>query len=353
MLKLNKVDDVEKIAHSRERSRRPLAEVRYFLRDRGAAILNGLTLLVGVSIFFYHFIAPISEAGLVEIVVGFFILFSLNAWCERVTTIADIEKKIGAIRERAKGISSQIVSVHAHALQVSNFLRGSDFNNKLRTTVMGSNKLLRTLDRAGIDGAYKELREVGLAEKIRKADSVRILSNWVGDLAALGPAFVGAVGHGCKIRILILQHDSAYAKMRSLELTDGADDEIVGKQISGEILEFSRLFNNNPILRGNVVVRAYNAHPVMCLFAYDEVRLIGLFWRKELVMNTPFLKVVENTDRGILAGLDDGRNRTTDDKSVSKMVDEHFESIWEDKDTRFITLINGEPTYVASESEAW
>lgn len=51
----------------------------------------------------------------------------------------------------------------------------------------------------------------------------------------------------------------------------------VSSQIASEILQFAHLFGNHPELKRPIVVRACDRSPALCLFAYDRIRLRGLF----------------------------------------------------------------------------
>jgi hypothetical protein len=318
-----------------------------FLRSHIAAVLEFVTAVAAIAAILAHFFVSIPEATFVELTLGILALLAITSLAERATKMADVERKVDEV-------DTKIAAVDGETREIGSFLRGPTFDRKLTTAVAEANSLLRRFQRAGIKGAYEYLSIANLVPSIRRAYSVRILSNWVGGLNELGDALTRAAANNCNIRILILRHDSEYARTRSLELSRGGDDEFVANQIANEISQFDQLFKNHPETKNRILVKAYDASPTLCLFAYDKIRLIGLFWRGELVMNTPFLKV-----HGEMLAPD-GRNghnghaySTGVRTAVTVRIDEHFESLWCDPETRFIRLVNGKPDYVDSADDAW
>lgn len=318
-----------------------------YLRSHVAMVFEIVTVAAGAAVFVTNFFVTLSEATLVDVTVGVLVLLAASSLAERVTKLADMESKIDKV-------GYALETTRAQAEHIQSFLAGKQFDTKLATALADTSANLRRLQTTGIKGAYEVLRISDLAPNMRKALSIRVLSNWVGGLNELGEAFAWAASLGCEIRILVLRHNSQYARLRSLELSRGTDGTFVQQQIAGELNQFHLLYEKYPYLRKAMVVKAYDTSPTLCLFSYDRVRLIGLFWRGELVMNTPFLKVVGDlpTKSGT-SGADGGAYGNGVRTSLTTRIDEHFESLWNDPGSRFIRIVNGEPDYVESEADAW
>ncbi|MFD9960729.1 DUF5919 domain-containing protein [Amycolatopsis sp. NPDC059020] len=305
-------------------------------------IFEFITATVGIAAFLAHFFVSISEESLVELTLGILALLAVTSLLQRVTKMADVERKVDEVDAMLTNLSLEIKGI-------ATFFRGREFTNKMTAAVGDTSSLLRRFRHTGIEGGYDSLRVSDLVPNMRKAYSIRVLSNWVGGLNELGDTLVKAAANDCDIRILILRHDSQHARSRSLELSRGADESFVQNQIATEILQFDHLFRNHPEARHKIQVKAYDASPTLCLFGYDKVRLIGLFWRGELVMNTPFLKV-----HGEMASSTNGFAHPNEIRtSITERIDEHFESLWSDPSAKYIRVANGKPEYVDSFSEAW
>jgi hypothetical protein len=104
------------------------------------------------------------------------------------------------------------------------------------------------------------------------------------------------------------------------------------------------MIGEDPVIRENLVLRAYDGSPVLYLVAYDDTRLLGLFWRNRMTIQTPLLELV-------------GHRRTdtkTDRRSeVVKLVDAHFDDVWNDPRTKYVKLVGQEPEYVEKAADIW
>jgi hypothetical protein len=280
-----------------------------------STVFELLTVGLGMVAFVWSTFFEVSVDALVPIVVAILASLAITTLLERVTKLAKLDRKVDDVVKKTAEIPERVVEA-----------------------ISSINSQVTLFRNSGITGGCETLDWHDLAKRMENAKSIRILSNWVGALSELGPTFVRAANRECEIQILVLQHNSEYAKQRSIELSHGTFPDFVQSQIASEIEQFAKLYRENPILKRYMTVKAYNICPVMCLFAYDDIRLLGLFWRGEYVMHSPFLEL-------------DGR--TAQRSAVIQRIDKHFRMIWDDVNTRYIRWGDKKPEYVVYKKQAW
>lgn len=307
-------------------------------------LLPDIIAVAGTSVvFIVAAVTDINSAVLVQAVCGALVLFSTTLLIIRATTfskmdstLTELSKDIGADGPIRKEIDKHSVDLH----ELAEFLTGGGLDGKLLEAATTANGYLRNFERVGIVGAYPTLGEVNLGEEMRRAkESVRIISTWTGCLIQLSEPLLEKARNGCDIRILILRHDSQFATLRGLEL-DPNDKDSASRQIATEICEFNRLFHDNKDVKAKLRVKAFDARPTMCMFAHDDVRLIGSLWPRINAMDGPVVRAVGAGDRVLST-------------SLGLIADREFERLWDDEKTRYINVVNGVPYYTELPEEAW
>jgi hypothetical protein len=307
-------------------------------------LLPDILAVAGTSVvFIVAAVADIDNAVLVQATCGALTLFATTLLIVRATTfpkmdstltkLADDVGEDGAIR---KGIVKQSADLD----RLMTFLTEGGLDGRLLEAATTANGYLHNFERVGIVGAYPTLGEVNLGEEMRSAkESVRIISTWTGCLIQLSEPLLEQARNGCDVRILILRHDSPFAAIRGLEL-DPYDKDCASRQIATEICEFNRLFHDNKDVKTRLRVKAFDARPPMCMFAHDDIRLIGSLWPGINAMDGPVVRAVGDGDRFLST-------------SLGLIADREFERLWDDDKTRYIKVINGVPHYTESREEAW
>lgn len=307
-------------------------------------LLPDIIAVVGTSVvFIVASVTDINNAVLVQAVCGALVLFSTTLLIVRATTFARMDSTLTKLAEdigEDGAIRREIDRQSADLDGLRTFLTGGGLDGKLLEAATTANGYLRNFERVGIVGAYPTLGEVNLGEEMRSAEeSVRIISTWTGCLIQLSEPLLEKARNGCDVRILILRHDSQFATLRGLEL-DPNDKDSASRQIATEICEFNRLFHDNKDVKTRLRVKAFDARPTMCMFAHDDVRLIGSLWPRINAMDGPVIKAVGDGDRVLST-------------SLGLIADREFERLWDDDKTRYINVVNGVPYYTELPEEAW
>jgi tetratricopeptide (TPR) repeat protein len=291
-----------------------------WIRSNPSLAFEFLTAGLGIVAFVVSIFAVISQAALVSITIALLALLSVSALLQRVTTLEHVDRRVAAVYE---------------------FLHQGALERAVRSGAYLAIESSKSLDAAGIGLAYENLTKVDLTGELGSATrSIRILSNWVGVLAEVGDTLVRKAREGCSVQVLILQHTADYARMRSVELGWPADE--VPRQIEGELRRLNALLGHaDDDLRSSLQVRAFDSRPPVCMFAYDDVRLIGIFWPRLDAMNGPFIRV---------SGNGGGKSTTP---PLAAIADDQFNRLWAAPSTKYVRLLAGEPEYVVEEDQAW
>ncbi len=220
------------------------------------------------------------------------------------------------------------------------FLNDGTLDDRLLHAATVANGYLHAFARTGIVGTYPALSEVDLAEEMRCAsNSIRITASWTGCLISLGEVLTEKARAGCDVRILILRHNSEFARLRGLEL-DPTNELGASRQIATEMCEFNRLFRHHPDVKARLRVKAFDGRPTMCMFARDDTRLVGALWPGINAMDAPVVRVTGDGDASL-------------SNSLGRIADSEFERLWDDERTLYITVVDGEPQYTELAEMAW
>jgi hypothetical protein len=296
-----------------------------------------------VVVFIVAGVTTLGNDALVQATCGILALMSMSLLIVRVTTLSRMEDALTELVERVGDhgeIRRRLARQDTELLGVKDFLTNGALDEKLLVAATTANGYRHGFERVGMVGSYPTLSEVDLADEMRGArESIRITASWTGCLITLGETLVEKARNGCDIRVLILRHNSEFARLRGLEL-DPANELCVTRQIATEMCEFNRLFRHHPELRDKLRVKAFDGRPPMCMFAHDETRLIGSMWPGINAMDGPVDRVVGDGDPFL----------TT---SLGRIADREFERLWNDERTLYITVVDGEPQYTELADKAW
>jgi hypothetical protein len=308
-----------------------------------------ITAGVGMVAFVAAFFVAIPDQALVQITIALLALLAVTSLLQRVTTIDSIKSNLLELQRyvtqgRAKSLDEQLrrtnSSIVAPMEEIRQFLRDGELDRRLEKSATASNAILENLQGAGIHWAYETLGDVSIARELGKANTrIRILSNWVGCLNEIGETLIRKAESGCRVDVLVLQHSSEFAQIRSMEL-GWKESLAVSRQISGELETIDRLLSEHPAAKAFLTVKAFDARPPVCIFAYDDTRFMGNFWPRVNAMDGPFLKVL---------GSPEGETSTL----LSRIVDSQFDELWNAKKTRYVRLVGSKPSYVDSVDLAW
>ncbi|WP_156993527.1 hypothetical protein [Pseudonocardia acaciae] len=321
--------------------------IRPFLRKNLVYLPDIVAVAAAIAVFIKANVTSISNETLVQTASGLLALMVMTLLILRVTKIEKMDdglsviqrevKRSGALEERLSSNTSRIAT---RLSEIARFLEGGSLDERLRATALSSNSSLQNFHAAGITHVHASLQEVDLVDEFGRARrSIRIISTWVGCLLSLGEVLVAKAREGCEIRILVVQHTSTFARLRSLELDPGNEDT-APRSIANELCEFNRIFHQHPDVKGKIQVKAYDARPPMCLFSYDHTRLLGSLWPGVNAMDGPFIRVVGEGDPSVQLTL-------------GRLADSAFERVWNDRTTCYVRVIDGVPEYTDRPELAW
>jgi CheY-like chemotaxis protein len=146
----------------------------------------------------------------------------------------------------------------------------------------------------GIKGIFEGFDAGKFWERARTAKrSIRILDTWTGQLEITRPLREAAT-RGVSIQILLLNPNSkqAWYRMRDLSTKPGDTPPQQARYIIRNELE--RLFElcQDSEVNGNIDVRVYDALPTACIYGFDDVNIVGTYWRGLSNIESTLLEVV-------------------------------------------------------------
>ncbi|HJQ27960.1 MAG TPA: DUF5919 domain-containing protein [Rubrobacter sp.] len=199
--------------------------------------------------------------------------------------------------------------------------------------------ILEEARESGVDSIYSSLPD-GIEKKFQQASSIRVLQTWIGNLDRIADSLRKAANNNCTVQILLLDPNSVQARYRS---KDQGENETAAKQrIEINLNHLERLMSE-PNTRGNIEVRTYDATPTMTIYGYDNIDIVGLYWRKKAAISFPQLMVnrqkgqerpglwpkeQEGTGLWSRFGRSSGENGEAEQPYFAQAVREHFEDLW-------------------------
>ncbi|GAA4878532.1 hypothetical protein [Actinomycetospora straminea] len=255
------------------------------------------TAVVGLVVFVAQFFRDFSQNTLVGITIGLLALLAITGLIERITRLEDLDTKITAVH--------QAVSTGSLARSVAD-------------AVTRDAELETRLAEVGVADASPNLARTSWTEEVRRATSVRVLASWTGPGNDLAEALKGAVTKGATARLLLLDPDSDHAAQRSAEL--GKASSFATDQIRAELQNWDWNCETSPALEA-VETRLYDGNPVVYLIGYDDVILLRLFWRKQMAVHAPFLRLRLTPEE-------------PGGRTLAQLADRHFEDLWQNSRPR-------------------
>jgi Domain of unknown function (DUF5919) len=292
-----------------------------WLKEQGGALLSVITVAAGLTAAIADFFVTIPADKLTTLTVALLALLAGSSLWER--------------RVRIDRIDDRTTATHA-------YLSSGSMVEDVTRAVNPGYETLEHFQTAGLTRVYENLGEAGLVAKLRAARSIRILATWMGNRNEVNGVLAERARQGCKVQVLLLQHDSEYARLRSREIGYGNDDHASG-EICADLSDFQRLCQDTKVA-ANLEVKAYDGSPVTYMVAYDNTRLLGYFWRKRPSVETPYFE---------LSGSKPEEGGRDERSAVVKMIDEHFDNVWDDSKTKYVRMEGGIPAYVDDRDQAW
>jgi hypothetical protein len=170
----------------------------------------------------------------------------------------------------------------------------------------------RTIDRlhgAGVKDVHEALPDAVINAKLENASrSISILQTWIPNLLQIERSLAKAIERRCRVRILLLDPESAHADARNADL-GYIDRNTIRHSIE---LNLKQLVCFHAEVGDTFEVRLYSGTPVLSIYACDDTRFLGFYWRKRRSSQGPQFEVHGGAS---LMGLE---------------ADRHFEDLWTD-----------------------
>ncbi|HEX6711413.1 MAG TPA: DUF5919 domain-containing protein [Rubrobacter sp.] len=201
--------------------------------------------------------------------------------------------------------------------------------------------ILEEARESGVDSIYSSLPD-GIAKKFQQASSIRILQTWIGNLDGISDSLRKAANNNCTVQILLLDPDSVQARYRSKD--QGENDTAAKLRIEANLDHLNRLMSE-PKTKDNIKVKTYDATPILTIYGYDNIDIVGLYWRKKAAISFPQLMInrqkgqerpglwpKEQEGSGLWSrlGQRSSENGEPDQPYFAQAVREHFEDLWEE-----------------------
>jgi hypothetical protein len=292
-----------------------------WLKEEGGPLLSVITVVGGLTAAIADLFVTIPLDKLTTLTVALLALLSGSALWER--------------RVRVDRIDRRTEVVHG-------YVTSGELVEDVAEATNPRYEALEHFQSAGLTRVYENLGEAALVSKLRVACSIRILATWMGNRNEVNGVLAERARNGCKVQVLLLQHDSGYAKLRSREI-GYPDERHASREIEADLGDFHRLCRD-PDVAANLEVKAYDGSPVTYMVAYDNTRLLGYFWRNRPSVETPFFE---------LSGSRPGEGGLDERSKVVRMIDAHFDDVWDDVRTKYVRVVDGVPEYVDDRRLAW
>jgi len=201
---------------------------------------------------------------------------------------------------------------------------------------------IERLSQVGLVGAF-ETRDSGTAAELlgkrfkSKPAKVQILETWTGYGAQLYSWITHALEDGANVQILLLDPTSEHVEHRAQALSStGVDAQTIKSNIEGDLDILERVLkeydHENGGYEGKLEVRVYDVTPVVNMYRFDDIRIVGTYlWGEDSITGPQF--EVKGTEGS-------GRTPFADD------FDAHFKKIWdytggiqEDKDSSTLKVV--------------
>jgi hypothetical protein len=168
---------------------------------------------------------------------------------------------------------------------------------------------LHRLHAAGLKDVQRQMSSDLEAIFGKAAREISILQTWIPNFPALETYLEKALARVNRIRILLLDPKSDFARIRSQEI-GFPNQSLVAEHIMGNIQDLTKFCQQNPGAADKLELRLYNGTPVLSLYASDDTYVLGLFWRGRRAVQGPQF-VIEGAD-----------------SFIANKVTYHFEDIW-------------------------
>jgi hypothetical protein len=204
-------------------------------------------------------------------------------------------------------VPSGVISLIYEYMLRETFLR--EMRSQLLDSLQSEFSPLFAIKDAGIQALHDEFPADDIVEGISNAQIyIKIFTTWIPIIEKIERPFLNAAKRGCKIKILILNPDSPFAKSRSNDLGFASDTYVQG-QINNGLDELVRYCSQNHIL-GKVDIRLYDSTPTLFFIAYDDTFIFCPYFKNKMGIHTWQIEV-----KGVNSFL-------------VKSLTEHFDAIW-------------------------
>jgi hypothetical protein len=183
---------------------------------------------------------------------------------------------------------------------------------------------MERLSQVGLVDAF-ETRASGraaalLGERFKsKPANVKILETWTGYGAQLYTWITQALKDGAEVEILLLDPTSEHVEHRAQALSPtGVDAQTIKSNIEGDLDILGRVlkeYDQNGGYEGKLEVRVYDVTPVLNMYRFDDIRIVGMYlWGEDSITGPQFeVKGTESLRRTPFADH----------------FDAHFKRIWD------------------------
>lgn len=234
------------------------------------------------------------------------------------------EISVAALAVGAVGFVSEILVKRAFIEDVTEIIVSVLTGDKFKRVIEGSlNSVYEEREQfheAGLQRIHESLNLGLLKNRFNTAATIRILQTWTAfDNRIRVEIEKAASREGCEaVEVLLLDPYSDQVPYRARALVAqqgmGGGPLVARGNIMADLDALCRL--------NKVKVRVYDAAPIIAMFEFDSIKLIGIYWTGRYTINGPQLEIA-----------------SSETAYLTQEVDELFKDLWgEEDDTRNLTL---------------
>lgn len=242
----------------------------------------GLSAFLTIIYYFISYVEPTAKAGEItrEFLLGI-IVHTIPTLIIIITSFVLFRKISDKKAERAK---NELLS---------------EIEDRIKKSATSESDLRKMLHESGLQGVYERhyrdiiIKEIGTCTK-----EVAILHTYLVGPKSFEQALVGAAQNGAKIKVLLLDPDSAIARQRSIDLWPGdsptkADEGYVPSQIRMTVDEFKRIILANNLK--NFEIKLYNTLLSVQIFRCDDDLYCGFYPHGKKALDAAQFKIHGHT----------------------------------------------------------
>ena len=164
----------------------------------------------------------------------------------------------------------------------------------------------------GVVGIHAAFNLEAFCSSAKKSQSIFILQTYAPNMQSIRPALLDVLDNGGEVRLALLNPESDFVAIRATETPKLHRNKSVEAFKSGILYDCLSRFEQIAESKksGKALVGFYDRSPGVCIYATDEMMLVGPFLSNTDAVTSPMVEIKANTE-------------------AYKIFVDHFEIIWD------------------------